>query len=149
MEALYRGRAFLAVGSGEAMNEVSAGMKWPGVAEQPGRTAEALEIIVHVVDGEVLDFDCRYFRTQAVRLYLQTEHRPPVFMSAFGPGAGEIAGRLADGVWTLGGPAEGTRRHGGMSPRLPGSEKTPGEIIIQGLMSWAETDQEAIESWRE
>lgn len=41
LELINPGRAFLAVGSGEAMNEVPAGMRWPSPATQLARTAEA------------------------------------------------------------------------------------------------------------
>jgi coenzyme F420-dependent glucose-6-phosphate dehydrogenase len=43
LELMNPGRAFLAVGSGEAMNEVPAGLRWPSPAGQlarsPSRTA--------------------------------------------------------------------------------------------------------------
>ena len=38
LEDLCPGRAFLGVGSGEAMNEIPAGMNWPPVSEQLQRT---------------------------------------------------------------------------------------------------------------
>src|SRR5205085_1677610 len=41
LELLNPGRAFLGVGSGEAMNEVPAGLDWPLPAEQLARTDEA------------------------------------------------------------------------------------------------------------
>ena len=104
LEALCPGRTFLGVGSGEAMNEVPAGFDWPPVGEQLARTEEALTIITRLLDGETVSFDGRYFRTKRARLYLETERRPPVYMSAFGERAAEIAGRLADGVWTLADP---------------------------------------------
>jgi coenzyme F420-dependent glucose-6-phosphate dehydrogenase len=104
LEALYPGRAFLGVGSGEAMNEVPAGMHWPSLDEQQKRTEEALTIIKRLLDGETVDFEGSYFRTKAARLYLDCERRPPIYMSAFGPRAAATAGRLADGLWTLADP---------------------------------------------
>src|SRR5438045_5693505 len=84
LEALNPGRAFLGVGSGEAMNEVPAGMRWPSVSEQLRRTAEALEIIKRLLDGETVSFQGQYFTTDSARLYLRTERRPPIYLSAFG-----------------------------------------------------------------
>src|SRR5436305_2052262 len=52
LELLAPGRAFLGVGSGEAMNEVPAGMDWPAPAEQLERTEEALIIITRLLRGE-------------------------------------------------------------------------------------------------
>jgi coenzyme F420-dependent glucose-6-phosphate dehydrogenase len=45
LETLAPGRAFLGVGSGEAMNEVPAGMEWPSPGENLRRLEEALTII--------------------------------------------------------------------------------------------------------
>src|SRR5579859_1066298 len=49
LEDLAPGRAFLGVGSGEALNEVPAGMHWPSVREQLERTEEALTIITRLL----------------------------------------------------------------------------------------------------
>lgn len=149
LESMYPGRTFLAVGSGEAMNEVLAGLDWPSVAEQQARTAEALEIIVRLLDGETVDFRGRYFRTEGARLYLRTEHRPPVFLSAFGPEAAALAGRLADGVWTLGDPKKAPVVIGAYRKACEDAGRPPGEIIVQGLMSWAPDDDAALEYSRE
>jgi coenzyme F420-dependent glucose-6-phosphate dehydrogenase len=149
LEALAPGRTFLGVGSGEAMNEVPAGMEWPPVAEQQARTAEALEIIVRLLDGETVDFKGRFFRTEGARLCLRTASRPPVFMSAFGPAAAAIAGRLADGVWTLGDPAKAPQVIASYRRACEEAGRPPGEIIVQGLVSWAETDDAAMEGSKE
>lgn len=149
LEALYPGRAFLGVGSGEAMNEVPAGMHWPPVAEQLERTAEALTIITRLLDGETVDFEGRYFRAMGARLYLEFERRPPVYMSAFGPQAAEIAGRLADGVWTLADPQNAPAVIASYRRSAEGQGREPGEVILQGMASWAEDDAAALEGARE
>src|SRR4051794_36321688 len=56
LEQLSPGRAFLGVGSSEAMNEIPAGADWPQPAEQLRRLVEALTIIVRLLDGETVDF---------------------------------------------------------------------------------------------
>src|SRR5918912_590897 len=117
LEALYPGRAFLGVGTSEAMNEVPAGFDWPSPAEQLARVEEALTIVTRLLDGQAVDFEGRYFRTKEARLYLQTERRPPV-IAAYRRGA-EGAGR------------------------------EPGEVILQGMVSWAESDEAALEGARE
>lgn len=149
LEALCPGRSFLAVGSGEAMNEVPAGMRWPDVAEQQARTAEALEIIVRLLDGQTVDFTGRYFRTEGARIHLQTDSRPPVFLSAFGAEAAGIAGRLADGVWTLADPTKAPAVIAAYRRACESASRAPGEVIVQGLASWAQTDEEALEGSRE
>ncbi len=149
LEALYPGRAFLGVGSGEAMNEIPAGMRWPSVAEQLERTEEALTIITRLLNRETVDFEGSYFRTTAACLYLDFERRPPVYMSAFGPRAAEIAGRLADGVWTLADPQSAPGVIAAYRRAAEAAGREPGEIILQGMASWAEDDDTALEAARE
>jgi coenzyme F420-dependent glucose-6-phosphate dehydrogenase len=149
LERLNPGRAFLGVGSSEAMNEIPAGLDWPSTGEQLRRTEEALTIITRLLDGETVDFDGDFFRTKRARLYLELDRRPPVYMSAFNEQAAEVAGRLADGVWTLADP----RQVGSVvSAYRRGAEEAgrePGEIILQTLASWGENDAAALDAARE
>jgi coenzyme F420-dependent glucose-6-phosphate dehydrogenase len=143
------GRAFLGVGSGEAMNEVPAGMRWPSTGEQLERTEEALTIVTRLLDGETVDFEGKYFRAEGARLFLRTERRPPVYMSAFHEGAAEVAGRLADGVICLGDP---TVAPGVIAAYRRGAEaagREPGEIILQTHASFGASDDAALEASRE
>ena len=149
LEQLYPGRAFLGAGSGEAMNEIPAGMRWPSVSEQLRRTEEALEIIKRLLDGETVTFKGKYFTTDSARLYLRTKRRPPVYLSAFGPEAAEIAGRLADGIWTLADPQKAPAVIASYRRAADRAGREPGEIILQGMASWAPDDDAALEGARE
>jgi len=149
LETLNPGRAFIGVGSSEAMNEIPAGFDWPSPAEQLERTEESLTIITQLLDGETLDFEGRHFKTRGARLYLRPERRPPVYMSAFGTQAAEIAGRLADGLWTLADPQKAPAVIGAYRRSCEEAGREPGEIILQGMASWAESDEEAFEGARE
>ena len=149
LERLNPGRAFLGVGSGEAMNEVPAGMAWPSVGEQLERTEEALSIITRLLDGETVSHEGTHFRTQNARLYTLPARRPPVYMSAFGEQAAEIAGRLADGVWTLADPKQAPPVIAAYRRAAEEAGREPGEVILQSLFSWAEDDDEALESAKE
>jgi coenzyme F420-dependent glucose-6-phosphate dehydrogenase len=149
LEALYPGRAFLGVGSSEAMNEVPAGFDWPPPGEQLERTEESLTIIRRLLEGETVDFNGRYFKTRMARLYLTTPRRPPVYMSAFGEQAAEIAGRLADGVWTLADPQSAPKVIAAYRRSCEQAGREPGEIILQGMASWAADDEAAFDGARE
>jgi coenzyme F420-dependent glucose-6-phosphate dehydrogenase len=149
LESLFPGRAFLGVGSSEAMNEVPAGLEWPSTAEQLARTEEALTIVVRLLDGQTVDFDGRFFKTVGARLYDRPQRRPPVYMSAFGPQAAEIAGRLADGVWTLADPQSAPAVIAGYRRGAEAAGREPGEVILQGMIAWASSDDEAFEGARE
>ena len=149
LESLYPGRAFLGVGSSEAMNEVPAGFDWPAPREQLARTEEALTIIVRLLNGETVDFEGRYFRTHGARIYLETDRRPPVYMSAFGEQAAQMAGRLADGVLTLADPQKAPQVIAGYRRGCEEAGREPGEIVLQGLVAWAEDDDAALDGARE
>jgi coenzyme F420-dependent glucose-6-phosphate dehydrogenase len=149
LEVLAPGRAFLGVGSGEAMNEVPAGMDWPTPGEQLARTEEALTIIDRLLDGETVDFDGRFFKAKGAVLYSRPKRRPPVYLSAFHEGAAELAGRLADGIWTLGDPKQAPKLIGAYRSACDEARREPGQIILQSVFSYAPTDEQALESARE
>jgi coenzyme F420-dependent glucose-6-phosphate dehydrogenase len=148
VEELNPGRAFLGVGSGESLNESPCGMDWPAVGEQIERMDEALEIIGRLLDGERLDHDGRFFRTKAAYLHTRGERRPPVYVSAFGPQAAEVAGRRGEGVWTMGDPEMAPDVIDAYRGACDDAGREPGEIILQAGFSWAEDDDAALEGAR-
>jgi coenzyme F420-dependent glucose-6-phosphate dehydrogenase len=143
LERMFPGRAFLGIGSGEALNEVPVGDEWPSPKDQIARMDEALDWIDRLWKGETIDGDGRYYKAKDLKLHTLPERRPPIWVSAFGPQAAEVAGRRGDGLWTLPDPEstpeviEAWRAAGG-----------EGEIVFQALWSWAETDEEAFEAAR-
>ena len=148
LEELFPGRAFLGVGSGESLNESPAGMDWPDTDEQLRRMTEAVELIGRLFDGQRVDHDGHYFRAKGAYLHTRPERRPPIYVSAFGPEAARIAGRLGDGVWTMGDPemAPGVIEAYRDSAREHGRE--PGEVLLHVGFSWAEDDKAALEGSR-
>jgi coenzyme F420-dependent glucose-6-phosphate dehydrogenase len=149
LELLSPGRAFLAVGSGEAMNEVPAGLRWPAPAEQLARTEEALRIITGLLDGQTVSFDGRFFRAERARLYDLPPRRVPVYLSAFGPQAAALAGRYADGVWTLAHPTKAPAVIAAYRKACEQAGRAPGQIVLQGLAAAAGSDELALASSRE
>jgi coenzyme F420-dependent glucose-6-phosphate dehydrogenase len=149
LEILAPGRAFLGAGSGEAMNEVPAGMHWPSPEEQLERTEEALTIITKLLDGEKVYLDGKHFRATGATLYSLPARRPPVYLSAFHEGAARLAGRLADGIWTLGDPRTAPKLIAAYKDSCEEHGREPGEIVVQGVFSFAATDEQALESARE
>jgi coenzyme F420-dependent glucose-6-phosphate dehydrogenase len=148
IEELSPGRAYLGIGSGEALNEVPSGMDWPPVPEQVERMDEALEIINRLLDGERLDHDGRFYRTKAAYLHTRGERRPPVYVSAFGPRAAAVAAQRSDGVWTLADPEQAPEIIDAYRGACDDAGKEPGEIILQGGFSWAADDDAALEGSR-
>jgi coenzyme F420-dependent glucose-6-phosphate dehydrogenase len=149
LERLCPGRAFLGVGTSEAMNEIPAGADWPPPEEQLRRTEEALTIIKRLLDGEAVTYDGEFFKAYRARLYVKNECRPPVFLSAFHEQAAELAGRVADGVWTLGDPQKAPAVIAAYRRGCEQAGREPGAIILQTLASWADSDDAALAGARE
>lgn len=149
LERLCPGRAFLGVGSSEAMNEIPAGADWPSPDEQLRRTEEALTIVTRLLDGETVDLDGEFFRARHARLHVKPDRRPPVYLSAFHEQAAELAGRLADGLWTLGDPRKAGPLIAAYRRGCEQAGREPGEIVLQTLASWASDDETALASSRE
>src|SRR3954453_10455664 len=152
LEILAPGRAFLGVGSSEAMNEVPAGLdptNYPSIGEQIERMEESVTIIRRLLDGETVDFSGKYFKTYGAKLYSLPARRPPIYMSAFGEQAAEVAGRLADGLWTLADPRQAPTVIAGYRRGAEEAGREPGEIILQGMFSGAEDDDTGFESSKE
>jgi coenzyme F420-dependent glucose-6-phosphate dehydrogenase len=148
IEEMCPGRAFLGVGSGEALNEVPCGMEWPSAGEQVDRMEEALELIGRLLDGERVDHEGRFFRTNGAYLHTRGERRPPVYVSAFAPRAAKVAARLGNGVWTLADPESAPDVIGAYREGCEEAGREPGEIILQTGFSWAEDDEAALEGSR-
>jgi coenzyme F420-dependent glucose-6-phosphate dehydrogenase len=148
LEELFPGRAFLGIGSGEALNESVCGMDWPDTGEQVRRLREALELIDALLDGRRVDHEGEFFRTKAACLHTRGERRPPVYVSAFGPQAAAVAGRLGDGLWTLADPQSTPELIDAYRSACDDAGREQGEIILQTGMSWAEDDDAALEGAR-
>jgi coenzyme F420-dependent glucose-6-phosphate dehydrogenase len=148
LEELFPGRAFLGIGSGEALNESVCGMDWPDTGEQVRRLREALELIDALLDGRRVDHEGEFFRTKAACLHTRGERRPPVYVSAFGPQAAAVAGRLGDGLWTLADPQSTPELVDAYRSACDDAGREQGEIILQTGMSWAEDDDAALEGAR-
>jgi coenzyme F420-dependent glucose-6-phosphate dehydrogenase len=96
--AMYPGRVFLGVGSGEAMNETPAtGQPFPGRKERRMRLAESIQLIRQLWTEERVDFEGEYYRTSRATIYDRPEEPVPIFVAASGPLAAKLAGRVGDG----------------------------------------------------
>ena len=144
LEALYPGRVFLGVGSGEAVNEVPLGLDWPSPREQHERFEAGLEAITRLWNGETVTMDGGWFELKEAKLWTLARSKPKLYVSAFGPQAAQIAGRYGDGLWTLGDPDSAPEVIDAYREACAKSGKDVGEIILQSGIAWAEDEAEAI-----
>jgi coenzyme F420-dependent glucose-6-phosphate dehydrogenase len=90
----------------------------------------------------------RHFQTKEAYLHTRPERQPPIYVSAFGPRSAGIAGRLADGLWTLADPDQAPKVIDAYRSASEDAGRPPGEIVLQLQFSWAESDEQALEGAR-
>jgi coenzyme F420-dependent glucose-6-phosphate dehydrogenase len=96
---LAPGRVFLGVGTGEAMNETPVtGDAFPAIKERRRRLSEAIKLIRALWDGERVDFEGDYYRTEKATIYDRPDEPVPIYVAASGPLAAKLAGRAGDGL---------------------------------------------------
>jgi len=99
--AMYPGRVHLALGTGESMNETPLGFEWPPYEERRKRLIDACEIIHRLWDGGFNDYDGHYWDIDTCKLYTLPEERVPLYIAGNGPRTARVAGRYADGFYTI------------------------------------------------
>jgi len=102
---LYPDRVILGVGSGESLNEVPLGLRWPDGKERFARLKEAVTLIKKLWTEDRVTFDGTYYSTDKATVYDKPENPVPIYIGASGPAATRLAGRVADGFITTSGKA--------------------------------------------
>ncbi len=151
LEAMYPGRSWLGLGSGEALNEHVIGGYWPEAGERSLRMFEAVELIKKLFDasvaGKEIKHSGRFFTMETTRLWTMPATPPPVLVATAGPINAKKTGRFADGIITVGAPLE---KIGGLFDRFAEGAREAGKDpdamprILQLHLSWAETDEQAL-----
>lgn len=145
---MYPGRFWLAVGSGEALNEGITGERWPPAAERDARLGECVQVMRALWSGETVTHH-GLVRVEEARLYTRPAEPPPLYGAALSESTAELVGGWADGLITIGGPRERVERTIAAF-RAGGGEGKP--VRVQHALSWAPTEEEARraghEQWR-
>jgi coenzyme F420-dependent glucose-6-phosphate dehydrogenase len=143
LEQMFPGRVFLGFGSGESLNESPFGYDWPSGGEQLELMDEALDLIRRLWAGETVASGSEHFPTKDAKLHTLPDAPPTLYVSAFHEGAASVAAEYGDGLWTLGDPE--------IAPKVIDAYLAAGgepQIVLQALVSWAETDERALEGAR-
>lgn len=147
MEAMFPGRFWLGLGSGEALNEHVVAEYWPEVGERIDRMFEAIEVIRKLFSGREVRHRGQYYRMETLRLWTMPEKAPPIFVATAGPITARKVGQFADGLITVGASEE--KIETAIAAFIEGclaAGKDPLELprILQLHLSWAPTDEEAM-----
>ncbi len=140
--------AWLALGTGEALNEHVVGGAWPGKAERNGRLREAVDVIRELFAGRTVTRDAPIAVSEA-RLYTLPETPPALIAAALTPETAEGAGEWADGLITVNQSPEKLAAIAQAFKRGGGDGKP---LCLQVHVSYARSDEEArrnaFDQWR-
>jgi coenzyme F420-dependent glucose-6-phosphate dehydrogenase len=146
---MFEGRLWLAVGSGEAMNESITADPWPPKADRNARLKACVDVMRALWAGEEVSLD-GHVKVARARLYVRTDTPPMIVGAALSPETARWMGSWADALVTVAGPREDMRavvdafREGG------GGGKP---MFLQVALSCARTDDESHEAafmqWRQ
>jgi len=110
LAVMYPKRVFLALGTGEALNEMPIGYDWPSYKERRERLEEAIKVIKFLWARSFVNFKGKYYRLRKANLYTKPREPIPLYVAASGPKTAELAGMYADGFLTLPFPPEHYRK---------------------------------------
>jgi probable non-F420 flavinoid oxidoreductase len=147
LEAMYPGRFWVALGSGEAANEHITGGGWPRKDLRNARLRECVDIIRALLRGEEVSHD-GLVSVDRARLWTLPDSPPPLIATAVSVATAEWAAEWADGLATIAQPPETLRRMVDAYRSAGGR----GPLVLQMHVSYAQTDAEALaiahDQWR-
>jgi coenzyme F420-dependent glucose-6-phosphate dehydrogenase len=146
---LFPGRfPWMAVGSGQALNEHFVAKRWPSKQERNELLLAGVEIIRELWSGAVVSHEAPIAVDEG-RLYSLPRQLPRIIAGALSPETAEWAGHWADGLITVNQPREKLKEIIEMFRNAGGEDKP---LYLQVHVSFAATDQEActnaFDQWR-
>jgi coenzyme F420-dependent glucose-6-phosphate dehydrogenase len=149
LAAMYPGRHWLGLGSGEALNEHVVGGYWPEGPTRLERMWEAIEILQKLFTGKDVKHQGKHFRMETMRLWTMPDTPPPIYVATAGPITAKRTGKLVDGIITPGATVE---KVAGLFERFEAGAKEAGKDpatmpkILQLHLSWAPTEEQALQN---
>ena len=148
LNEMYPKRFWLAVGSGEALNEHITGERWPLKSERNERLVECVTVMRRLWAGETVTHHGRIVVEEA-KLYTLPKTPPRLYGAALRAETAEWIGSWADGLITIGAPAAELAEVFDAF-RAGGGQGKP--VKVQACLAWAPTEAEAREGawsqWR-
>lgn len=149
LAALYPGRHWLGIGSGEAIDEHIVGGYWPETAERINRMFEAVEVIHKLFTSSIAGRDTKhsgqYFTLESTRLWTMPAVAPEILVATSGPVTAKRAGRTVDGIIVDGAPIDKIPT---LFSRLDEGAKEAGRghatRVLRLHLSWAQSDEQAM-----
>ncbi|PWC06199.1 TIGR03557 family F420-dependent LLM class oxidoreductase [Mycetocola zhujimingii] len=150
LAAMYPGRHWLGLGSGEALNEHVVGAYWPEAHERISRMFEAVDVIKKLFAASVAGRDAKhtgpFYKLESSRLWTMPEVAPEILVATSGPVTAKRAGKTVDGLITVEAPREKVATllsRFDEGARSVGRDPSGMTKVIQLHLSWAATEEEA------
>jgi probable non-F420 flavinoid oxidoreductase len=147
LAAMYPGRFWAALGSGEASNEHITGAAWPRKDVRTARLGESVDVIRRLFAGEEVSTN-GLVTVDRARLWTRPETPPPLLAAAVSPATAEWAAGWADGLATVAQAPDDLKRMVGAYRGAGGK----GPLVLQVHVSYAQSDDEALaiahDQWR-
>ena len=148
LEAMNPGRFWVAVGSGEALNETITGEPWPPKAVRDSRLRESADVMRALWRGEEVDHRGTV-TVQHARLYTRPATPPRLLVAALTPETARWGAQWADGLITHSTDPDRQRAVADAFREGGGAGKP---MILQVKLSWHESGREALrgamDQWR-
>ncbi len=145
---MFPDRFCMYAGSGEAINELITGEKWPPKHERNIRLVECVQIIRALLKGETVSHK-GMVSVENAKLYTLPENPPPIFCAAVSVETAAWAGSWADGLVTVSKPYDELRSLLDAFRQNGGQDK-PVHLKVQ--LSYSSTPEAALEGafdqWR-
>jgi coenzyme F420-dependent glucose-6-phosphate dehydrogenase len=145
---MYPGRFWLAVGTGQALNEGITGERWPPKEERRERLLECVEIMRKLWQGETVTHR-GLVTVEEATLYTAPPNPPALLGAAITPETAEWAAEWADGLITISQPKEEMEQVVEAWQDGGGKDKP---MYLQVYVGWADTHEQALstahEQWR-
>ena len=139
---MFEGRLWVALGSGEAINEAITGLPWPEKSERNARLIECIDVTRRLLAGETVTHRGRVQVIEA-KLYSRPIGPVPLFGAAVSAETAALLAPYVDGLLTTGGEPEAVAKVLDAFRAAGGAGKP---VVLQTALSWAPTESEAMAS---
>jgi coenzyme F420-dependent glucose-6-phosphate dehydrogenase len=145
---MYPERYWIALGSGELLNEHITGERWPSKAERNARLEECVSIIRRLWAGEEVSFK-GHVHVDEAKLYTRPENPPLLIGAAITPETAEWLGSWADGLITITQPRDKLQE---LINRFRKGGGTGKKLFLKAQHSYAPKQEDALQGaydqWR-
>jgi coenzyme F420-dependent glucose-6-phosphate dehydrogenase len=139
LNVMYPERLWIAVGSGQLLNEHITGERWPSKDERNSRLRESAEVMTRLWDGETVTHDGSIRVSDAI-LWTRPDPRPKLVGAAVTPATAAFVAPWADALITVAQPPE---RMDAIVDAWRANGGTDKPMYLQVHLAWATSDGEA------